>query len=256
MRHPTNGGAITNIVSLKELENISQELYQENVKNGTHWKNFRFQMVMGNIPSEKGYSRSRYSAERYKFFLDADFEISSKCCNIMKKTPIKKYSKDTHRVPITAQMADESRLRTQQWIKAGCNGFEMKNPISNPMSFWTEQDVLMYIKLNNLPICSVYGDIVYDSDIDGQITIFDYEGVSTKEMIMDNIPKLKTTGCSRTGCVCCGFGAQCREDDRFVQLKQSHPQMYKILDVAKNNGYTMREAIEWCNEHGNLNIKL
>ena len=48
---------------------------------------------------------------------------------------------------MTAQMASESRLRTSQWLKNGCNGFNMKSPISNPMSFWTEQDVLLYIRV-------------------------------------------------------------------------------------------------------------
>ena len=56
--------------------------------------------------------------------------------------------------------------REMQWLKFGCNGFNMKTPISNPMSFWTEQDVLQYIKEENLPIASVYGDIVYEYDPD------------------------------------------------------------------------------------------
>lgn len=43
---------------------------------------------------------------------------------------------------------------------------------------------------------------------------------------------------------------------RFERLKESHPKMYDLLDVVKNNGYTMRQAIEWTNEHGNLNIRL
>ena len=42
----------------------------------------------------------------------------------------------------------------------------MKEPTSNPMSFWTEQDVLRYIKVNDLPIASVYGAIV-EKDEDG-----------------------------------------------------------------------------------------
>ena len=83
----------------------------------------------------------------------------------MKKSPTHTYSRKTGRKPMTAQMASESRLRTQQWLKNGCNGFDMKNPISNPMSFWTEQDVLLYIRENNLPICSVYGDIVEEFSI-------------------------------------------------------------------------------------------
>ena len=61
-------------------------------------------------------------------------------------------SKKECKKAITAQTAEESRLRQSQWLKNGCNGFEMKNPISNPMSFWTEQDILQYIKENNLNI--------------------------------------------------------------------------------------------------------
>lgn len=86
---------------------------------------------------------------------------------------------------ITAQMASESQQRTAQWLNNGCNGFEMKRPVSNPMSFWTEQDVLQYIRENNIKIASVYGDIVYQ-DADGQ-------------QRFDGCGKLCTTGCDRTG---------------------------------------------------------
>ena len=62
---------------------------------------------------------------------------------------------------MTAQMACESRLRERSWLVNGCNGFEMKSPRSNPMSFWTEQDVLKYIKDFKIPIASVYGNVVF-----------------------------------------------------------------------------------------------
>ena len=32
--------------------------------------------------------------------------------------------------------------------------------------------------------------------------------------------------------------------------------MYNLLDVIKNNGVTMREAIEWINKNGGFDIKL
>ena len=122
----------------------------------------------------------------------------------------------------------------------------MKSPISNPMSFWTENDVLQYIVENNLPICSVYGDIVedYGEQLDGQMNIADY-GLAEPEK------KYKTTGCSRTGCACCAFGAHCesKEESRFRALHESHPKLYKLLDLCTNNGVTYREAIEWYNEH-------
>lgn len=45
------------------------------------------------------------------------------------------------------------------------------------------------------------------------------------------------------------------DDARFVKLKETHPGMYKLLDIIKNNGITYRQAIDWINEHGNMNIK-
>lgn len=170
----------------------------------------------------------------------------------MKKEPAHKYYKDTGRVPITASMASESRLRTQKWLQNSCNGFELKIPTSNPMSFWTEQDVLLYIRTRNLPICSVYGDVVTDDEEMGQIDFMQYTGL---EIFDRGNQPLHCTGCQRTGCVCCGFGAHMTGDERFVRLKETHPQMYKLLDIATNNGYTMRQAIDWVNKHGDLNIK-
>ena len=65
------------------------------------------------------------------------------------------------------------------------------------------------------------------------------------------------TGCSRTGCVLCGFGCHLEKpgEGRFERLKETHPGMYKLLDVIENNGVTYREAIDWINEHGNMNIR-
>lgn len=256
LMNPTRGGTIESIAESEELANLlnarmTQKAGGNNqrlaIMLGMLTKD-KEQPIKANIPSE---DRSIFSLEKYKFFIDAPFEISNKCCNVMKKDPVHRYSKKTGRQPITAQMAEESRLRTQKWLQHGCNAFEAKNPISNPMSFWTEQDVLQYIKEKNLPICSVYGEVVEDYDktdiIPGQTTLPGYE---------DEIP-LKTTGCSRTGCMLCGFGCHLEKSpNRFEMLKETHPGMYTLLDKVKNNGYTMREAIEWINENGNMNIKL
>ena len=169
----------------------------------------------------------------------------------MKKEPLHKYMKETGRVPMTAQMACESKLRTSQWIKHSCNLFDSKVPMSNPMSFWTEQDVLQYIKKNNLPICSVYGEVVSDAEEMGQMQLSDY-GFSDFDRGQE---ELHCTGCQRTGCVCCGFGAHIDGADRFVRLKETHPKMYQLLDICKNNGYSMRQAIDWIAEHSDVVIK-
>lgn len=222
--------------------------------------NQRVQMLMGIytrqnkttkviIPNQK--DRSMFSCERYQFFLDAPFEISNMCCSVMKKAPFNKYSKETGRVPMTAQMASESRLRTQVWLKHGCNAFDAKKKMSNPMSFWTEQDVLLYIYENHIPIAPVYGEVVKEAEIEGQMDFADMglfdQGMAT----------FKTTGCERTGCMFCGYGCH-REGSpsRFERMKETHPKQYDyIMRPWEQGGLNYKEVIDWINEHGNLDIR-
>lgn len=217
----------------------------------------RSKIMLGKLEhKEKGELTNEYSEQynksRYKFLLDAPFEVSNKCCNIMKKGIVKKYAKETGRVGITGQMASESMLRKANWIKYGCNMFEAKTPISNPMSFWTEQDVLQYIKENDIEICSVYGDIVVDEEVDGQMRITDF-GMNEVEK-----PKYKTTGCNRTGCMFCGFGCHLEKEGegRFERMKVTHPKQYEwIMKPWDEGGLGYKEVIDWINEHGNLRIR-
>ena len=196
-----------------------------------------------------------YDRSRYLFMLEAPFEVSNMCCKVMKKAPVHAYSKETGRKPIAAQMADESRLRTSQWLQNGCNAFEAKNPISNPMSFWTEQDVLLYVKENDIPLASVYGDIVVDyfamNQCDNQMSLSDY-GISENET-----PILKTTGCERTGCMFCGYGCHLEKSpNRFERMKQTHTKIYDYIMRSKSDGgLGYKEIIEWINTNGNMNIK-
>ena len=213
---------------------------------------YRLRRLNGELTDSKG-NYSQFNQEKYKFFLDAPFEISDLCCDIMKKKPAHDYEKETGRKPIIATMASESVMRTQKWLQDGCNAFNVTRPHSNPMSFWTEQDVLLYIKENNLPICSVYGEVVTDYEAMGQcenqMSFADF-GIFDKER-----PLLKTTGCQRTGCVLCGFGCHLEKESRFLRLKEMHPKFHNLLYILKNNGVTYAEAIDWVNEHGNMNIK-
>ena len=162
---------------------------------------------------------------KYTYLIDSPFPISDQCCNVMKKKPVKNYAKQTGRKPMTAQMACESVSREMEWIKHGCNGFDMKEPISNPMSFWTEQDILHYIKQFNVPYCSVYGDIQVKNPENtgkGQINMIDYLGCYEPE------DTLETTGCNRTGCIFCMFGCHHeKEPNRFQRLKETHPRQYE-----------------------------
>ena len=224
-------------------------------------------MLLGQYPhtqdgEKTGEVSTMFNRSKYKFMLEAPFEVTGKgCCATMKKNPVHKYAKETGRHPITAQMASESRLRTSSWLKNGCNGFQMKDPISNPMSFWTEQDVLLYIKQNYLPICSVYGDIIEDlegtEEVEGQLTMSDIAGWEDQGIFDAKRRPLKTTGCNRTGCMFCGFGCHLEKGEgRFERMKKTHPKMYDyIMRPWEEGGLNYKEVIDWINEHGNLNIR-
>ena len=167
---------------------------------------------------------SMFNCKKWKFMLDAPFEIHSECCKIMKKDPAKRYEKETGRKPILGLLAEESIKRASAWMKTGCNAFDKKREQSQPMAFWTEQDVLHYIKKYNVPIPSVYGDIVIDfgSNPQKQMNIIDFIGDYGPE------DKLKTTGCDRTGCIFCGFGCHLEKaPNRFQRLKETHPKQYE-----------------------------
>ncbi len=214
-------------------------------KNG-NFNSYAERQFQGNYVSKNGKTNS-INIEKWKYLIDAPFKCSHKCCDVMKKKPIKQYEKQTKKKPIIGTMASESQLRRQNWVRYGCNAFEKKRPTSQPMSFWAEQDVLLYIKLyekemierrkegfretgmseedikkiNFTPIASVYGDVVYETDPE-QMRIEDFD--------VDNggADKLITTGCNRTGCIFCAFGCHLeKEPSRFQMLKQTHPRQYE-----------------------------
>lgn len=162
----------------------------------------------------------RFNHQKYKPLLYTDFIVSDKCCNIMKKKPMYAYEKKTGKVPILGQLADESLKRETAWLKTGCNAFDAKRPQSNPMAFWTEQDVLEYIKRYNIPIAAVYGEVVYQAEPE-QMRLEDY-GVKNC-----GTEPLCTTGLDRTGCIFCAFGAHLDKESRFERLKQTHPRQYE-----------------------------
>lgn len=184
---------------------------------------------------------SQYNMTKWKFLLYAPFRISHMCCDESKKKPAKKYEKETGNMPIIGTMAEESKNRESKWMQSGCNAFELDRPTSNPLSFWTEQDILEYIVTRNVEIAEAYGNIVSDGE------------------------KLKTTGCNRTGCVFCLFGIAI-EKDRIANLQIRDPQLADYVLRGgefgedgywqpSSNGMGYWLVIEWLNIHG-LDIKI
>ena len=150
-------------------------------------------------------------SERWKFLIQAPFNISEKCCDHLKKKPFDKFHKRTGLFPIIGTMAGESRLRLQKWLKYGCNSFETSMVASYPLSIWTEADVWAYIRKFNLPYSPIYD-----------------------------------MGIRRTGCMFCGFGCHVKNDRRFYFLKEYRPKVYEHFMKIENSGISYREALQYC----------
>ena len=127
-----------------------------------------------------------------------ELNISDKCCEILKKNPIKKKAKALGmKCVILGILADESRQREKDWLNYGCNVFYIKSENQcRPLAFWTEKDILEYIKIYNVKISKLYD-----------------------------------MGYTRNGCMYCAFGAHLEKEgqQRFVHLKETHPQEYNYF---------------------------
>ncbi|MDN9637774.1 phosphoadenosine phosphosulfate reductase family protein [Clostridioides difficile] len=164
-------------------------------------------------------------SKKWRYLVDAPFKISDKCCDIMKKQPFEKFEKETGLKGIVGTLAEESSIRKRKYLKNGCNSFDEKRPLSAPLSFWTEQDILEYIYINKLPIAQVYGEVVKDS------------GLDFKE-------EYRTTLCKRTGCIYCMFGLSYdTAPNRFQMLKESHPTLHEYC----MNELGIRKVLKYMN---------
>ncbi len=132
--------------------------------------------------------------ERYMYLVkDQSFLISHYCCHALKKRPFKKFERETGLHPMLGELAEESALRTQIYLKVGCNAFNASRPVSRPIFFWTKQDIWEYVKTRGLPYSKAY-DMGYE----------------------------------RTGCVFCTIGINHdKTPNRFERLKVTHPAMYR-----------------------------
>lgn len=130
--------------------------------------------------------------DRWLYLVAAPFLISHKCCDVMKKRPLKKYQKETGSAPFIGEMAADSRLRFQKYIRnGGCNAFNSNSPASRPLSCWLEPDIWEYLKGFNVPYSSIYD-----------------------------------MGYARTGCVFCAFGCHMNSPNKFQIMKKTHPGLH------------------------------
>lgn len=153
-----------------------------------------------------------FNVSKWAFLLDAPFKISASCCDVMKKSPFRRYERVTGFKPIVGTMAVESKLRTQAWLRTGCNAFENKRPISQPLAFWLEKDIWDYIRRFNVPYSKIYD-----------------------------------MGYHRTGCIFCMFGCHLEPyPNRFQKLSQTHPKLYEYcMKPASEGGLGLAEVLDY-----------
>nr|WP_314464451.1 hypothetical protein [uncultured Clostridium sp.] len=109
----------------------------------------------------------------------------------------------------------------QSWLKSGCNGFESSRPISQPLSFWMEQDILRYLQSTGLSYASIYGDIIETKNRKGS-------------------PILTTTGVARSGCMFCMYGIHLEpQPNRFQKMKLTHTKQYNYCIYVPGCGQVL-----------------
>ena len=196
---------------------VSEDIYY--AQKGRPWAINR----ANRLNSDGSFSEYRSNRKDYSNLVNAPFKIGSYCCNVMKKSPAKAYEKSSGKKPILGTMTDESNIRKNAWLKNGCNSFNGRG-VSTPMAFWTEQDVLKYLKDFNIPYCSVYGDIEDDGN-----------------------GNLHTTGEYRTGCMFCMFGAHLeKEPNKFQRMKVAHPKQWEYcMKPVEEGGLGLATVLDY-----------
>lgn len=216
---------------------ISKEnsLYIRECQNRTEKNAITYRLRTQGIRSDGTKVNRGKIPNKWMYLIDAPFKISEQCCNIMKKKPAKVYEKKSKRKPFIGTMADESDLRERRWLKEGCNAFSGKHQKSQPLSFWTTQDILEYIVKYNVPYATIYGQIQEDGEHEGQMYI---DGCHNR---------LCTTGANRTGCMFCMFGCHLeKEPNRFQRMKKTHPNQYEYcMKSVEEGGLGIKDVLQY-----------
>ncbi|GAL18507.1 hypothetical protein JCM19235_1930 [Vibrio maritimus] len=162
--------------------------------------------------------------KRYRPLITSGLKFSEKCCDWLKKKPLRDYAKQTGRKPFSGMMADEGGFREEKVEQ--CNAYDGKNPMSSPLLFWLEEDIWEYIERFEVEICHVYYGRRF---VDGEMVACD--APSSDLPNTDEITEgTFIPGERRTGCMFCGFGAQLEKaPNRFQRMEITHPRQHKVI---------------------------
>ena len=177
----------------------------------------------------------RFLPVQYRPIIDnEEIVLSEKCCDILKKEPLKKAEKEIGNfLPVTGEMAMDSRDRMTAYRMTGCNLFDSDRPKSKPLGPMTEQAILQFIYTRKLPIMPPYG-----------------------ECKCNECGEYKLTGEQRTGCKLCGFGLV-YDPERFTRLYKFEPKIVQFAFTSKENGgLGYRKVCKFLNENCGMKIAI
>jgi 3'-phosphoadenosine 5'-phosphosulfate sulfotransferase (PAPS reductase)/FAD synthetase len=179
------------------------------------WKNYVYPMfsketadILERVRNKGDVNQKKL--DRIKTFLKyKNVKISAKCCDLLKKEPMKKWAKEAgKKVAILGTRAEESQVRRTVWVRKGCIYANKERVVVTPIIFFTEKDISDYAKRYKLKFADIY-----------------YKGLK------------------RNGCYCCGFGCHMTDENNFVKLKRLNPALWK--NVMDKWGF--RKVCKQCN---------
>ncbi len=156
---------------------------------------------------------------KWQFLAEEQFDINSKCCDILKKNPMIKFQKENNLKPIIALMGDESKLRMQLKLY-GKDDDKKSYPFLK--TGWTESDIWEYAEKFNIRFAECY----YDRYIEDVFI----------------------TAEKRTGCEFCAFGIHLEKGNRLDRVKLESPRRFEKIMATLNNGISFKEAIDIYNK--------
>ncbi len=144
-------------------------------------------------------------SKKWHYVISAPFKVTERCCDLLKKEPVKRFEKETGLRPIVGTMTEESSIRKRQYIKNGCIVWDKGNESCRPLSIFTDRDINELIRIYKIKICPIY----YDQIIDGELV----------------------KGEERTGCAYCAYGChyEAPDDNRFIRLSKREPKRFASM---------------------------
>lgn len=192
--------------------------------------NFSDQVILRltGITSKNHISKTWSIPKKWRKLIIAPFDVSEKCCDYLKKEPLKLVQKQFNASPIFGTLAEDSKQRETAYLTTGCNLYRQngKNQ-STPMAYWLRrQDVLRHIYETNLPIAPAYGELIQSED-----GLFEF------------------TGEHNTGCKLCLFGCHMeKEPNRIQRLKDLEPATYNYaIRPIEEKGLNYKMVMDYIN---------